>query len=484
MTDFIFQLESTYAELPQVLFSKLSPTPVRQPEVVIFNEKLADEIGLNLKGMSKEVRTDLFAGNFVPEGTEPFAQAYAGHQFGNFTMLGDGRAIVLGEHQTPSGQRLDLQLKGSGRTPYSRGGDGRAALGPMLREYIISEAMHALGIPTTRSLAVVTTGEKVYRETELPGAILTRIAGSHIRVGTFEFTSLQKDKKVTQALLDYLIDRHFPEIKEKENQPFALLEAVIHQQAELITHWMRVGFIHGVMNTDNMALSGETIDYGPCAFMDTFAPDTVFSSIDHKGRYAYANQPYIAQWNLARLAESLLPLMDGEKEEIIAMAEDLLNSFEQVYKNKWLSMMGSKLGLSRVDNEDEKLITDLLEWMHQNSTDFTNTFRDLSKEKLPEEELYKSKNFTNWRARWQDRIEKEELDWEASFALMKSVNPAVIPRNHKVEEALQAGEEGDITPFHNLISALDMPYEDGDHLLPYQAPPQPGEKVLQTFCGT
>ena len=484
MTDFIFQLESTYAELPQVLFSKSSPTPVRQPEVVIFNEKLADDIGLNLTGMSKEVRTDLFAGNFVPEGTEPFAQAYAGHQFGNFTMLGDGRAIVLGEHQTPSGQRLDLQLKGSGRTPYSRGGDGRAALGPMLREYIISEAMHALGIPTTRSLAVVTTGEKVYRETELPGAILTRIASSHIRVGTFEFTSLQKDKKVTQALLDYLIDRHFPEIKEKENQPFALLEAVIHQQAELITHWMRVGFIHGVMNTDNMALSGETIDYGPCAFMDTFAPDTVFSSIDHKGRYAYANQPYIAQWNLARLAESLLPLMDGEKEETIAMAEDLLNSFEQVYKNKWLSMMGSKLGLSRVDNEDEKLITDLLEWMHQNSADFTNTFRDLSKEKLPEEELYKSKNFTNWRARWQDRIEKEELDWEASFALMKSVNPAVIPRNHKVEEALQAGEEGDITPFHNLISALDMPYEDGDHLLPYQAPPQPGEKVLQTFCGT
>jgi len=484
MTDFIFQLESTYAELPQVLFSKSSPTPVRQPEVVIFNEKLADDIGLNLTGMSKEVRTDLFAGNFVPEGTEPFAQAYAGHQFGNFTMLGDGRAIVLGEHQTPSGQRLDLQLKGSGRTPYSRGGDGRAALGPMLREYIISEAMHALGIPTTRSLAVVTTGEKVYRETELPGAILTRIASSHIRVGTFEFTSLQKDKKVTQALLDYLIDRHFPEIKEKENQPFALLEAVIHQQAELITHWMRVGFIHGVMNTDNMALSGETIDYGPCAFMDTFAPDTVFSSIDHKGRYAYANQPYIAQWNLARLAESLLPLMDGEKEEIIAMAEDLLNSFEQVYKNKWLSMMGSKLGLSRVDNEDEKLITDLLEWMHQNSADFTNTFRDLSKEKLPEEELYKSKNFTNWRARWQDRIEKEELDWEGSFALMKSVNPAVIPRNHKVEEALQAGEEGDITPFHNLISALDMPYEEGDHLLPYQAPPQPGEKVLQTFCGT
>ena len=393
MTDFIYQLESTYTKLPQVLFSKLSPTPVRQPEVVLFNEKLADEIGLNLSDMSKEVRTDLFAGNFVPEGTEPFAQAYAGHQFGNFTILGDGRAIVLGEHLTPSGQRLDLQLKGSGRTPYSRGGDGRAALGPMLREYIISEAMHALGIPTTRSLAVVTTGEKVYRETELPGAILTRIAGSHIRVGTFEFTSLQEDKQVTQALLDYLIDRHFPEIKEKENQPFALLEAVIHQQAELITHWMRVGFIHGVMNTDNMALSGETIDYGPCAFMDTFAPDTVFSSIDHKGRYAYANQPYIAQWNLARLAESLLPLMDGKKEEIIASAEDLLNSFEQIYKSKWLSMMGSKLGFAETGSEDEKLITELLDWMHKNSADFTNTFLNLCKEEIPDGALYASESF-------------------------------------------------------------------------------------------
>ena len=484
MTDFIFQLESTYTKLPQVLFSKLSPTPVRQPGVVLFNEKLANEIGLNLSDMSKEVRADLFAGNFVPEGTEPFAQAYAGHQFGNFTMLGDGRAIVLGEHLTPSGQRLDLQLKGSGRTSYSRGGDGRAALGPMLREYIISEAMHALGIPTTRSLAVVTTGEKVYRETELPGAILTRIAGSHIRVGTFEFTSLQEDKQVTQALLDYLIDRHFPEIKEKENQPFALLEAVIHQQAELITHWMRVGFIHGVMNTDNMALSGETIDYGPCAFMDTFAPDTVFSSIDHKGRYAYANQPYIAQWNLARLAESLLPLMDGKKEEIIASAEDLLNSFEQIYKSKWLSMMGSKLGFAETGQEDEKLITELLDWMHKNSADFTNTFLNLCKEEIPNGALYTSESFQSWHVRWQNRLRKEEQGLETSFALMRSVNPAVIPRNHKVEEALQAGEEGNFKPFHDLLNAVEKPYVDGDHLLPYQAPPEPGEKVLQTFCGT
>jgi serine/tyrosine/threonine adenylyltransferase len=482
MTESGFHLESTYAKLPGVFFSKLSPTPVSQPELVIFNEKLADEIGLDLSGMDGEERTKLLSGNLVPDGTEPFAQAYAGHQFGNFTMLGDGRAIVLGEHLTPSGQRLDLQFKGSGRTPYSRGGDGRAALGPMLREYVISEAMHALGIPTTRSLAVVATGETVYRENELPGAILTRIAGSHIRVGTFEYASLHEDKAITQALLDYLIDRHFPVIKEKENQALALLEAVIEQQADLITHWMRVGFIHGVMNTDNMALSGETIDYGPCAFMDVFAPDTVFSSIDHKGRYAYANQPVIAQWNLARLAESLLPLMHDEREDAIGMAEDSLNGFEQVYKSKWLSMMGTKLGLAEASEEDESLITDLLDWMHENATDYTNTFRDLSQEELPAEELYSNENFQTWHTRWQARLGEEDLD--SSLSLRKSVNPAVIPRNHKVEEALQAGEEGDFEPFHDLLKALENPYEDGDHLTPYQSPPKPEEKVLQTFCGT
>ena len=477
-----FQLENTYTKLPGVFFSKLSPSPVSQPELVIFNDKLANEIGLDLSGLNEEERTKLLSGNLVPEGTEPFAQAYAGHQFGNFTMLGDGRAIILGEHLTPSGQRLDLQFKGSGRTPYSRGGDGRAALGPMLREYVVSEAMHSLGIPTTRSLAVVTTGEKVYRENELPGAILTRIARSHIRVGTFEYASLHEDKTVTQALLDYLINRHFPEIKDKENQPLALLEAAIDQQADLITHWMRVGFIHGVMNTDNMALSGETIDYGPCAFMDVFAPDTVFSSIDHKGRYAYANQPFIAQWNLARLAESLLPLMHDERKDAIGMAEDSLNGFEQVYKGKWLAMMGSKLGLAEAKKDEESLVTDLLDWMHENSADYTNTFRDLSQKELPNKELYATENFQAWQTRWQARLMEEDL--ECSLALRKSVNPAVIPRNHKVEEALQAGEEGDLEPFLNLLKALENPYEDGDHLTPYQLPPKPEEKVLQTFCGT
>ena len=477
-----FQLENTYTKLPGVFFSKLSPSPVSQPELVIFNDKLANEIGLDLSGLNEEERTKLLSGNLVPEGTEPFAQAYAGHQFGNFTMLGDGRAIILGEHLTPSGQRLDLQFKGSGRTPYSRGGDGRAAVGPMLREYVVSEAMHSLGIPTTRSLAVVTTGEKVYRENELPGAILTRIARSHIRVGTFEYASLHEDKTVTQALLDYLINRHFPEIKDKENQPLALLEAAIDQQADLITHWMRVGFIHGVMNTDNMALSGETIDYGPCAFMDVFAPDTVFSSIDHKGRYAYANQPFIAQWNLARLAESLLPLMHDERKDAIGMAEDSLNGFEQVYKGKWLAMMGSKLGLAEAKKDEESLVTDLLDWMHENSADYTNTFRDLSQKELPNKELYATENFQAWQTRWQARLMEEDL--ECSLALRKSVNPAVIPRNHKVEEALQAGEEGDLEPFLNLLKALENPYEDGDHLTPYQLPPKPEEKVLQTFCGT
>lgn len=478
-----FLLESTYCKLPDVFFSKLSPTPVRQPELLIFNDKLAEQIGLNVSVMNEAERAQLLSGNLVPDGIEPFAQAYAGHQFGNFTMLGDGRAILLGEHLTPSGQRLDLQFKGSGRTPYSRGGDGRAALGPMLREYVISEAMHALGIPTTRSLAVVATGETVYRENELPGAILTRIASSHLRVGTFEFASLHEDKAFTQALLDYLINRHFPTIKEKENLALAMLEAVIEQQADLITHWMRVGFIHGVMNTDNMALSGETIDYGPCAFMDVFAPETVFSSIDHKGRYAYAKQPFIAQWNLARLAESLLPLMHDEREDAIGMAENSLNAFEQVYKAKWLAMMGSKLGLAEAKKEDENLITGLLDWMHANQADFTNTFRDLSQEEIPDGELYATESFRAWHNRWHARL-GEEQEFESSLALRKSVNPAVIPRNHKVEEALQAGEEGDLKPFHELLKALQKPYEDGQHLKPYQAPPKPEEKVLQTFCGT
>ena len=484
MTEHIFRLESTYAELPPVFFNKLSPTPVSQPSLVIFNDKLTDEIGLNLSTMDEKDLIKLLSGNLIPDGVEPFAQAYAGHQFGNFTMLGDGRAIVLGEHITPSGGRFDIQLKGSGRTPYSRGGDGRAALGPMLREYIISEAMHSLGIPTTRSLAVVTTGERVFREDELTGAILTRVASSHIRVGTFEFAAIQQDKAITRALLDYLIHRHFPEIREDENSALSLLNAVIQKQADLITHWMRVGFIHGVMNTDNMALSGETIDYGPCAFMDRFAPDTVFSSIDHRGRYAYANQPHIAQWNIARLAEAILPLIHEKREKAIEMAEDSLNAFESIYKNRWLIMMCSKLGLSEINETNEKLVTDLLDLMHQNAADYTNTFLDLSQKTLPESKLFKTEEFKSWQIRWHKQIKLEDQDLESCHSLMRSVNPAVIPRNHKVEEVLTASEQGDFKPLHNLLEAVENPYQNRESLAPFQVPPRPEERVLQTFCGT
>ena len=481
MTDSSLRLESTYANLPEIFYTRLSPVPVSKPKVVIFNQKLAEEMGLDLTHFNGQQKAGLLAGNLIPEGCTPFAQAYAGHQFGNFTMLGDGRAIILGEHLSSSGKRFDIQYKGSGRTPYSRGGDGRAALGPMLREYIISEAMHSLGIPTTRSLAVVSTGETVYREDELPGAILNRIASSHIRVGTFQFAALHQEKTISQSLLDYTIDRHFPESNDHENKALALLDQVMKLQADLITHWMRVGFIHGVMNTDNMALCGETIDYGPCAFMDSFDPSTVFSSIDHQRRYAYANQPVMAHWNLARLAESLLPLIHENRETAIELAEDSLKAFEKLYKSKWLAMMGNKLGLAKIEDQDEELITELLDLMHEYSADYTNTFLDLGQKELPAEEFYISEDFSNWHNRWVKRLQQEGGD---SFALMRSVNPAVIPRNHKVEEALQAAERDDLTPFHHLLEAVTNPYESGEYLKPYQTPPNPKEKVLQTFCGT
>jgi len=481
MTDSSLRLESTYANLPGIFYTRLSPVPVSNPKVVIFNQKLAEEMGLDLTHFNGQQKAGLLAGNLIPEGCTPFAQAYAGHQFGNFTMLGDGRAIILGEHLSSSGKRFDIQYKGSGRTPYSRGGDGRAALGPMLREYIISEAMHSLGIPTTRSLAVVSTGETVYREEELPGAILNRIASSHIRVGTFQFAALHQEKTISQSLMDYTIDRHFPESKDHGNKALALLDQVMKLQADLITHWMRVGFIHGVMNTDNMALCGETIDYGPCAFMDSFDPSTVFSSIDHQRRYAYANQPVMAHWNLARLAESLLPLIHENRETAIELAEDSLKAFEELYKSKWLAMMGNKLGLTKIEDQDEELITELLDLMHEYSADYTNTFLDLGQKELPAEEFYISEDFSNWHNRWVKRLQQEGGD---SFALMRSVNPAVIPRNHKVEEALQAAERDDLTPFHHLLEAVTNPYESGEYLKPYQTPPNPKEKVLQTFCGT
>jgi len=441
-------------------------------------------MGLDFSGISTDVKAALFSGNIMPEGSEPLAQAYAGHQFGHFTMLGDGRAIVWGEHITPSGQRLDIQFKGSGPTPYSRGADGRAVLGPMLREYIISEAMHALNIPTTRSLAVVTNGEKVYRETGLPGAILTRIASSHIRVGTFEYAALQQDKGIIQSLVNYTIDRHYPWIKEEHNKTLSLLKAVIEKQADLITHWMRVGFIHGVMNTDNMTLSGETIDYGPCAFMDAYDPRTVFSSIDHMGRYAYANQPDIAQWNLARLAETMLPLLDDEIEKAADTTEEAVNGFGALYKDKWLSMMRAKLGLFGARAEDESLITDLLDWMQRAGADYTNTFRHLTEEKPPQGKPYNDKTFKEWYTRWQAQLAKNTKPLKSSLSLMRANNPAVIPRNHKVEQVLDAATNGDLKPLKDLLTALQEPYKNRSDLKPYQSPPKQDERVYQTFCGT
>ena len=484
MTGSGFNFDNTYIHLPKAFYTELSPVPVRKPEMVIFNAPLATDMGLDFSGISTDIKAALFSGNIMPEGSEPLAQAYAGHQFGHFTMLGDGRAIVWGEHITPSGQRLDIQFKGSGPTPYSRGADGRAVLGPMLREYIISEAMHALNIPTTRSLAVVTNGEKVYRETGLPGAILTRIASSHIRVGTFEYAALQQDKGIIQTLVDYTIDRHYPWIKEEQNKTLSLLKAVIEKQADLITHWMRVGFIHGVMNTDNMTLSGETIDYGPCAFMDAYDPRTVFSSIDHMGRYAYANQPDIAQWNLARLAETMLPLLDDEIEKAADTTEEAVNGFGALYKDKWLSMMRAKLGLFGARAEDESLITDLLDWMQRAGADYTNTFRHLTEEKPPQGKPYNDKTFKEWYTRWQAQLAKNTKPLKSSLSLMRANNPAVIPRNQKVEQVLDAATNGDLKPLKDLLTALQEPYNNRSNLKPYQSPPKKEERVYQTFCGT
>ena len=480
-----FNFDNTYIHLPKAFYTELSPVPVRKPEMVIFNAPLSTDMGLDFSGISTDVKAALFSGNIMPEGSEPLAQAYAGHQFGHFTMLGDGRAIVWGEHITPSGQRLDIQFKGSGPTPYSRGADGRAVLGPMLREYIISEAMHALNIPTTRSLAVVTNGEKVYRETGLPGAILTRIASSHIRVGTFEYAALQQDKGIIQTLVNYTIDRHYPWIKEEHNKTLSLLKAVIEKQADLITHWMRVGFIHGVLNTDNVTLSGESIDFGPCAFMDNFDPNTVFSSIDRQGRYAYGNQPSITQWNLGRFAETLLGLIDEDTDTAIEKATASLKLFSQRYEKKWRAMMNKKLGLFASEAGDDKLVADLLTWMQAQNADYTNTFRDLINDGLPDGEQYQNETFQQWHKQWRARLARNSKPLASSLCLMRNHNPAVIPRNHLVEQALNAAsDDNDLAPTRALLEALAEPYADRDSDDPYRQSAAPGEQVFQTFCGT
>jgi uncharacterized protein YdiU (UPF0061 family) len=452
---------------------------------VIFNVALAQFLGLNPEVLKGDEGTAVFSGNKIPEGAEPLAQAYAGHQFGFFTMLGDGRAILLGEQVTPKGKRFDIQYKGSGKTPFSRQGDGRAALGPMLREYIISEALHALDVPTTRSLAVVTTGEPVFRETALQGAILTRTAASHIRVGTFEYAAARGKPDEIRALADYTISRHFSGISGKENPYLALLGAVMERQASLVARWLLVGFIHGVMNTDNMALCGETIDYGPCAFMDAYDPDTVFSSIDHSGRYAYGRQQQIAQWNLARFAETLLPLIHEDPQEAVSMANEAISGFSDTFRHCWLAGMRAKLGLLNQEADDGALVEDLLDCMHRHGADFTNTFRDLTSGSLPEASVFKTPDFKQWFERWQARLKRQPDSWETSRRLMRTHNPAVIPRNHRVEEALEAAaERADFTVMEKLLGILSQPYQDPPEQAGYHLPPPASAQPYRTFCGT
>jgi uncharacterized protein YdiU (UPF0061 family) len=480
-----WKFDNSYARLPELFYARLDPIPVRSPKLVLFNEALAQFLGLNPDALKSDEGAAVFSGNKIPEGAEPIALAYAGHQFGFFTMLGDGRAILLGEQVTPKGERSDIQFKGSGRTPYSRQGDGRAALGPMLREVIISEALHALGIPTTRSLAVVTTGEPVFRETTLEGAILTRTAGSHLRVGTFEYAAARGGPDEVRTLADYTIRRHFPDLAADENPYLALLVAVMKRQASLVAGWLTVGFIHGVMNTDNMSLCGETIDYGPCAFMDAYDPKTVFSSIDHNGRYAYGRQPQIAQWNIARFAETLLPLIHEDPQEAVSIATEAISVFSDTFRHYWLAGMRAKLGLLNQEADDGALAEDLLDCMHRHGVDFTNTFRDLASGSLPEASVFRAPDFKRWHERWQARLSRQTDPWEASRRLMNTHNPAIIPRNHRVEEALAAAvERADFTVMEKLMGVLSQPFEDPPEQDGYHLPPPPSSQPYRTFCGT
>ena len=483
MNKVIWNFNNTYSNLPSTFKEDIKPIPVKKPELILLNQKLAIELNLDFSLINENELSEIFSGNVLPEGSTSISQAYAGHQFGHFTMLGDGRAVLIGEHITKTNKRYDIQFKGSGKTSFSRNGDGRAALGPMLREYIISESMNALGIPTTRSLAVVKTGEDVQREETLQGAILTRVASSHIRVGTFQYIAARQNKKELITLLDYTIKRHYPEIQDSNNQALDLLNLLIDKQCDLVVNWMRVGFIHGVMNTDNMTISGETIDYGPCAFLDTYDPKTVFSSIDQTGRYAYCNQPVITKWNLARFAECLIPLIDKDQEKAIKIATETINSFEKKYEEKWINMMRDKLGLFGVDEKDKFLILDLLTWMHEKRADYTNTFCHLMNLDPKKDELYNNIDFIKWKKRWEDRSSKNNNTLKKSMELMRNNNPLFIPRNHKVEEVLKAAEQNNLKPFNNFLEILEKPYNEQIGKEEYQSPSTSNEKY-KTFCGT
>jgi serine/tyrosine/threonine adenylyltransferase len=477
--------DNSYARLSEQFFARLPPTPVASPKLVRLNEPLARELGLDPVFLSSPEGVAILAGNRVAEGSEPIAAAYAGHQFGHFVpQLGDGRAILLGEVVDRSGRRRDIQLKGSGPTPFSRRGDGRAALGPVLREYLVSESMAALGVPTTRALAAVTTGEMVFRETPLPGAVLTRVAASHIRVGTFQFFAARGDTDAVRQLVEHVIQRHYPEARDAANPYRSLLEGVIARQARLVAQWLSIGFIHGVMNTDNMSIAGETIDYGPCAFMDAYHPGTVFSSIDENGRYAYANQPAIAQWNLARLAETLLPLLASDETAALAEANAALATYAPLFNAAYIAAFRRKLGLTEERPDDLGLIQGLLDVMAGARADFTVTFRRLSGASA-DAALSAMEGFDAWAVRWRARLSAETASGEESRALMRASNPAYIPRNHLVEEMIQAAvNQSDFAPFGRLLGVLSGPYDDQPGAGRFALPPRPEEVVHQTFCGT
>ena len=488
-----FPFQNTYAALPANFFARVAPTPVTSPRLIKLNRPLAAQLGLDPDRLDSPEGAEILAGKRIPDGAEPIAMAYAGHQFGHFVpQLGDGRAILLGEVIDTDGVRRDIQLKGSGPTPFSRRGDGRAALGPVLREYIVSEAMAALGIPTTRSLAAVMTGENVVRETMLPGAVLTRVASSHIRVGTFQFFAARGDTEGIRRLADHVIARHYPEAANAERPYHALLAAVIARQADLVARWLLIGFIHGVMNTDNTSISGETIDYGPCAFMDHYDPAKVFSSIDEQGRYAYANQPRIALWNLTRLAECLLPLFSDEQDKAISEAQSALANFAEAFNSAYQAGLRRKLGLFTAQDGDPALAQDLLDAMAKNQADFTLTFRRLSDAAAdPDGDRNVRQLFADpaaydqWEVLWRKRLSEEPQDSAARQIAMRSVNPAFIPRNHRVEAVIDAAvTRDDFAPFEELLAVLSNPYADQPAYAAYAQAPEPHQCVLRTFCGT
>ena len=482
---------SSYLGLPERFYQRAPLAPVAAPKLIKLNERLATEIGLDPKALASEEGVAILAGNASQPGVTPLALAYAGHQFGQFVpQLGDGRALLIGEAVAAGGRRFDVQLKGSGRTQFSRGADGRAGLGPVLREYVVSEAMAALGIPTARTLAAVSTGETVWRETPQPGAIVARVAASHLRIGTFQYFAARQDEEALRLLADHAIERHYPELRDDPERYLSLLKAVIAAQAQLVARWMLVGFIHGVMNTDNMTISGETIDYGPCAFMDAYHPATVFSSIDARGRYAYANQPNIAVWNLARLAETLLPLIDPDEDKAIEAAKEALSGFQAAYEGPFHAGVRRKLGLATEEPEDLALAADFLNLMAADGVDFTLAFRALSDDAADDgartRSLFTSvEDFDAWMARWRARIARESVGAADRAGAMRAVNPKYIPRNHRVEEVIRAAvDRNDFAPFESLVAVLARPFDEQPEHEEYVRPPAPEERVLRTFCGT